>query len=316
MIIKEIHYYYPKKTISNEELNKLKPSWKVDKLVSLSGVKRRYISEDKETSLDMATTLLKKIIKSDKNFVKQFDGIIFCTQTPDFFLPSNSSVLQGMFNFNENIFTIDISHACSGFLYSLGIADSLIKSKRCNKILIINADTYSKIINPDDRSTKILFSDAAAATVVDSSSNNLIDIAFSNSGKHYEKLIYRKNGFKRNLSKSKYLDMDGMGIMSFINSRLPKQIEKILKTNKFSLEDIDYFIFHQASKLALDTIRKLLNIPIKKMIYDLDCGNSVSASIPIALKKTQNKNILKKNNLILFCGFGVGLSWSTAIYRY
>lgn len=316
MKIREIHYYYPKKTITNKELDKAHPDWKVNKLFNLSGVKKRYISSKNETSLGMSIKLISKILRKNKNFLSKVDGLIFCTQTPDYFLPSNSSVLQGIFHFNENIFSLDISHACSGFLYSLGIADSLIKSKKCNKILLINADTYSKMINTKDRSTKILFSDAAAITVVDSSSQNLIDITFSNSGKHFEKLIYKKNGFNQLATKSKFLEMDGMGIMSFINSKLPTQINEILKKNKLKINDINYFIFHQASKLALDNLLKLLDIPKEKVIYDLAEGNTVSASIPIAFKKTQMKNILKNNNLILFCGFGVGLSWSTAIYRY
>ena len=318
MKIKEIHFYYPKKTISNKNLEKLHPEWHVKKLLNFSGVKKRHVSEDNETSLTMAITLLKNILKKNKKFLEKIDGIIFCTQSPDHFLPSNSSILQGMFKFKEDIFTLDISHACSGFLYSLGLADSLIKTKRCKKILLVNSDTYSKMISPNDRSTKLLFSDAAAMTVVDSSSNNLIDIKFSNSGKHYEKLIYKHKGFNQSYhkTKDKFLKMDGMGIMSFINSKLPKQIEQIKKKNALNLNDINYFVFHQASKLALDNLIKLLNIPRNKVIFDLEHGNTVSASIPIALKKTQKKNILKKNNLILFCGFGVGLSWSTALYKY
>ena len=318
MKIKEIHYYYPKKTISNHDIEKSHPEWQVRKLFNFSGVKKRHIANNDETSLSMSVNLIKNILKKNKNFLSNIDGIIFCTQSPDYLLPSNSSVLQGTFKFRENIFTLDISHACSGFLYSLGLADSLIKNKRCKKILLINSDTYSKMLNPNDRSTKLLFSDAASLTVVDSSSNNLIDINFSNSGKHYEKLIYKYKGFNKHSNKAtnKHLKMDGMGIMSFINSKLPKQINSILKKNKLNLSDIDYFFFHQASKLALDNLVKLLNIPKNKVIYDLEHGNTVSASIPIALKKTQKKNIIKKNNLILFCGFGVGLSWSTALYKY
>ena len=318
MKIKQIHYYYPKKVISNNDIEKLHPKWQVRKLFNFSGVKKRHIAKKDETSLAMSINLIKNVLKKDKKFLHNIDGIIFCTQTPDYFLPSNSAILQGVFKFREDIFTLDISHACSGYLYSLGLADSLIKSNKCKKILLINSDTYSKIINSKDRSTKLLFSDAAALTVVDSSSDNLIDINFSNSGKHYDKLIYKYKGFNKfsNEISNKYLKMDGMSIMSFINSKLPFQINSILKKNKLNIGEIDYFFFHQASKLAIDNLVKLLNIPKNKVIYDLEHGNTVSASIPIALKKTQKKNIIKKNNLILFCGFGVGLSWSTAIYKY
>ena len=222
----------------------------------------------------MSIKLIKNVLKKNKSFLSNIDGIIFCTQSPDYFLPSNSSILQGKFKFKENIFTLDISHACSGFLYSLGLADSLIKNKKCRKIILINSDTYSKMIDPNDRATKLLFSDAVALTVVDSSSNNLIDISFSNSGKHYEKLIYKYKGFSKHSNKTynKHLKMDGMGIMSFINSKLPTQINSILNKNKIKLKDIDYFFFHQASKLAIDNLVKLLDIPKNKVIYDLDHG--------------------------------------------
>lgn len=318
MKIKEIHYSFPKRLQTNQLLDKLYPKWKVKRLFNFSGVKRRHISNENETSLDMVKKLIKKILKDKKKFLNGIDGIIFCTQTPDHFLPSNSSILQGAFNFKEDIFTLDISHACSGFLYSLGIADSLIKSKKCKKIMLINADTYSKMINPEDRSTRLLFSDAAAITIVNSLSYNLIDISFGSSGQNYEKLTYKNHGFKKML-KSKndnLLQMDGMGIMSFINSKLPNQIRKTLKRNNYKLSDVKYFFFHQASKLALDNLVKILEIPKEKVIYDLDDGNTVSASIPIAIKKTQNKKILKKDDLILICGFGVGLSWATALYKY
>ena len=101
MKIKEIHYYYPKKIITNKELDKTHPEWKVNKLFHLSGVKKRYVSSKNETSLGMAIKLINKILKKNKNFLSKVDGVIFCTQTPDYFLPSNSSVLQGIFNFNE-----------------------------------------------------------------------------------------------------------------------------------------------------------------------------------------------------------------------
>ena len=318
MKIKEIHYYFPKKIISNNFLDKKHPKWKVPHLFNFSGVKKRYIAKENETSLDMVVSLIKKILIKNKNFLNKIDGIIFCTQSPNYLLPSNSSILQGLFDFKEDIFTLDISHACSGFLYSLGLADSIINSKRCKKIMIINSDTYSKMINPLDRSTRLIFSDAAAITVVDSSSNNLVDISFGASGKHFDKLIYKKNGFKNNnlVNKKEYLFMDGMGIMSFINSKLPDQIHNLLKKNHYELNDVDYFFFHQASKLALDNLIKIMKIPKEKVIIDLENGNTVSASIPIALKNYQVKKRIKKNDLILFSGFGVGLSWSTALYKY
>ena len=264
----------------------------------------------------MVRSLIKKTLKKKKSFLNGIDGIIFCTQTPDYFLPSNSSVLHGDFNFRENIFTLDISHACSGFLYALGISDSLIKNNICKKILIINADTYSKIINNLDRSTKSIFSDAAAITIVDKTSNNLMDIEFGASGRNHDKLILKGNAFRSNKNKSNFIEMKGMGIVSFVNSRLPDQINLILKKNNLKLSDINLFLFHQASKIALNSLSRILKIPDKKIFYDLENGNTVSASIPILISKVRKRGLIKKNDLAIISGFGVGLSWSTAIYRF
>ena len=160
------YLYLPKNKITNNNLKKKNPSWKVDKLFSHTGVKTRYYADKNETALDLAYKACLIARKKNDIFFQKVDGLIFCTQTQDHFLPSNSSIIHGMLNLKENIFTLDVNHGCSGFIYCLSIANSLIKSNVCNNILIINADTYSKFINKNDRSTKLLFSDAATVTLV------------------------------------------------------------------------------------------------------------------------------------------------------
>ena len=324
------YLYLPKKKITNKSLEKSNPDWKINKIFVHSGVKRRFYASKNETSLDLAMKACKIAKKKHPNFFKNIDGLIFCTQTQDHYLPSNSSILHGLLNLNENVFSVDINHGCSGFIYSLYIANSLIKNKTCKNILIINADTYSKFINKNDRSTKLLFSDAATATLISKSKRKKIfDSLFGSSGKNFNKLIIPaglnrmklsnktkkiltdKSGNQKSLEN---IHMDGLGILSFVNSKVPEQINNLLKRNNFKEKDIKYFIFHQASLLVLKSLKKNLSLSSKKVPIKLDDGNFVSASIPAIFNKLLEKNLIKKNDKVIFSGFGVGLSWASAIY--
>lgn len=315
MIIKEIEYYFPKRKISYDELDKKNPSWKMSKTRKITGIENLYVSDKNETSLDLAVKAIKKL-KNFKIFKKKIDGLIFCTQTPNQFIPSNSSILHGLLGLNENCFTLDISHGCSGFVYGLSIANQLINSKSCSNIMLINADTYSKIIDPNDRMTKVIFSDAASVVLLSKDNrDDLFYFSYGSSGKNYQKLSLDAEAFsfkKRN----KFLKMDGMGIMSFVNSKVPKQIKSLIDKNKLKKNDIKFYIFHQASKIALDSLVRIMEIDKRKVIYDLQNGNTVSASIPIVIKKLIKSKRIRRGDLLCLSGFGVGLSWSSAIIKF
>lgn len=316
MKISEIEFFLPSNKISYDLLNKKNPSWDMKKTQKITGIKNLFFSKYSETSLDLAINAIKKI-KNFNTLKKKIDGIIFCTQTPNRFIPSNSSILHGKLNLREDCFTLDISHGCSGFVYAISIAKKALTFDFCRCILIVNADTYSKLINPKDRITKVIFSDAASAVIVEKTKQNKFFAAsFGSSGQNYEKLTYQKNGFDTKKTSNKYLHMDGLGIMSFVNSKVPKQINGLLKRSKISKEKIDLFVFHQASKLAIDSLIRILKIDKKKVVFDLESGNTVSASIPIAFKKALKKKKIKRGSKVLFSGFGVGLSWASVIIEY
>ena len=324
------YLYLPKNRITNEYLEKLNPNWKMKKIFSYSGVKNRFYANPNETSLDMAHKACKIAKRKNSNFFDKVDDLIFCTQTQDHYLPSNSSILHGLLNLKENVFTMDVNHGCSGFIYCLYLANSLIANNTCSNILVINADTYSKFINKKDRSTRLLFSDAASVTLIKKSKRvKKFDCMFGSSGKNYKKLIIPaglnriklsnqtkkitidKSGNHRNLEN---IYMDGLGILSFVNSKVPLQIKNIIKKNNLKKDKIKYFIFHQASSAALKSLKNNLSLNSKKVPEILQNGNLVSASIPYVFKKLKDKKLLKKNDVIIFSGFGVGLSWASAIY--
>tara|TARA_B100001063_G_C16661312_1_gene501229 strand:- start:34 stop:1038 length:1005 start_codon:yes stop_codon:yes gene_type:complete len=324
------YLYLPKNKITNSNLKRNNPSWKVDKLFLHTGVKTRHYANRNETALDLAYKACLIAKKKNNAFFKKIDGLIFCTQTQDHFLPSNSSILHGILNLKENIFTLDVNHGCSGFIYCLSIANSLIESKVCKNILIINADTYSKFINKNDRSTKLLFSDAATATLVcKSKKSKKFKCLFGSSGKNYKKLIIPagfsrlrlspstkkiqidKSGNKKNLEN---IHMDGLGILSFVNSKVPEQIKTLLKENNLKDKDIRYYVFHQASAAALKSLKNIMSLKAQKVPIQLETGNYVSASIPAILSDLYKKKKIKKNDKLVLSGFGVGLSWASAIY--
>jgi 3-oxoacyl-[acyl-carrier-protein] synthase III len=332
--IDSLDYFLPNKKITNEDIFKKNKKWKSKSILDKTGVKNRYYANENETALDMSVEACKKLINNNEIDIDKIDGLIFCTQSPDHIMPPNSSILHGILGLGENVFAFDTNLACSGFIYSLGLAKGLMSSSIAKNILLINADTYSKYININDRSTKLLFGDAASASfLIEGSSNEgIIDILCSSAGKHYKKFIVPSGGLRYpksnkssipiidksgNIKTDEDIHMDGMGIFAFVNSKVPKQIKYILQKNELNIEDIDLFIFHQASKLAIDSLSKILKIDSKKVFMNLDkVGNTVSASIPIALKDALDLGKIKSQDKVLCSGFGVGLSWGTCILQY
>jgi len=331
--IESIEYELGEIAITNDALNKENPSWDMEKTLERTGVLSRPIAAEGTTALDLAERASKKLFAKHLglNF-EDIDALIFCTQSPDFVLPPNSALLQDRLGLSINVMAFDISHACSGFLYSIGIARSLVMSRTATKVLVINADTYSRFIHPMDRSIRPLFGDGASATLISSHpSISIIDISFGTSGKQADRFIIKNGGARfqsisdlsitpdssGRIQSQNHIYMDGMGVLSFFNSVIPKTVNELLLKNNLVVDDIEIFIFHQASKLALDGIKKALNIPDDKFIFDIaHTGNLVSASIPVVISNTINRHTIKSGQLGILCGFGVGLSWSTALVKF
>lgn len=330
--IKNIEYYLPRKILTNNKILREHPSWDIKSIEKKSGVKKRHIAGKNETAYDLSLKACKKILKKYKK--NNFDALIYCTQSPDYIMPSNSFLLHKDLNLKKNILVIDFNHACSGYIYSLVLADSLIKSHQAKKILLINSDTYSKHINNNDKSTRVLFGDAAAATIIEDSidSVGIIDSIIETYGKGYDSFWIPSGGMRNsghnqmselsvdisgNVRAKNNIHMDGLAVWSFINSNVPKQIKSLLKRNKLNTSDIDLFIFHQASKLTLDSVMKSMNLKRNKTFINIEkIGNTVSASIPIAIKQAVEARKLKRGSLIILSGFGVGLSYGSILMRY
>lgn len=321
--------HLPSTVVTNAELGAENPTWQMDQVVAKSGVQARHIAAAGETALDLAFGAVEAL--QGKVALEDLDGIVFCTQTPDFVMPSNAFLLQERLGLRDGILAFDINLACSGFVYGLAICRGLILGGQARRILLVNADTYSRLINPGDRSARVLFGDGAAATVVSSETDRmrLVDFELSSSGRNWRKFCIPAGGFRErqdlqggrvetdasgNQRTRSDIHMDGLGVWSFISSAMPGQIRGLLTRNGLGIEDIDLFVFHQASALTLDSLERSLKIPPGKSFRYLESvGNTVSASIPIALCQAEREGRLTPGMRVLLSGFGVGLSAGTAI---
>lgn len=333
LIIEQIEYYLPENKVTNNDLSIENPSWEMEKAEGKSGVKNRYLALEDETSLDLAIKAIDKLHLKDGTQLDKINAIIFCTQSPDYIMPANSFLIHKHFKFSEKVWSFDLNLACSGYVYGLAIAKGMIESGMAKCVLLVTAETYSKYTNPKDRSTRILFGDAAAASILTNDiSKGIIDIILSTSGEKFDTFYIPAGGMKtpKNIDtkqissdssgNSKSLEnihMNGFAVWQFISKKVSEQITELLNRNNLSVDDIDLFVFHQASKLTLDSLIKALGVSSNKVFTNIEkVGNTVSSSIPIALKDAEDAGKLKRNNLIILSGFGVGLSWGSILMKY
>jgi 3-oxoacyl-[acyl-carrier-protein] synthase-3 len=316
--IKAIEYYLPERIIDNNYLRET-AGMDTDFLNNKVGIKKRHIAAADETTSEMATKAASKLIEKNGINSGEVDLLIICTQNPDYKLPTTACIVQDKLKLKTSCIAFDVNLGCSGFVYSLAIAGNFIKSRMANYAMLIMVDQYSKLIDYTDKNTASLFGDAASAILVEpcTDSKGVIDAVFGTDGSNADKLIAFNSGVKRDSDKNNFLYMDGREIFKFSVQVVPTSVTEILKKNKLKISDIRYFIFHQANKYILAEIQKRLEIADHQMIIDLeDYGNTVSSTIPMAYKNLCSKNELLKDDLVIFSGFGVGLSWGTILYRY
>ena len=290
--ISKIDYEVPK---YKNHLKKLK---NFNKIVKKTGIFETYKIKDDNSVIDLAL----KICKRNLKHLKKCDTLIFVTQTPKYLLPSCSSIIQGKLSLKQNILTFDINMGCSGFIHGLSVATSLIKSKVSKNVALICADTYSRYFTKNNKN-KFIFSDAASLTLIKNRRKKSIGpFLFGSDGENFDKIIITNNK-ENNLE----FYMSGTDVYYFTLNKIPVLIKKYLKIIKGNYEN--FFIFHQASKLILESLKNKLDIREEKFIIDLKYGNTTSSSIPIALKRAMERKKIKKKNRIIICGFGVGLAW-------
>lgn len=323
----DIAYYLPSDILDNKQLEKLFPEWEADKISEKVGIQQRRISAQTETAVDMAICAAEKLFETiDRELV---DFVLFCTQSPDYFLPTSACIIQDRLGLRKNIGALDFNLGCSGYIYGLSLAKGIIASKVAKNVLLITSETYSKHLHPKDKANRSIFGDAAAATFISASeSEKILEFELGTDGSGMSNLIVPNGAFKSKvdgeakdeiengafLRNDNFLFMNGPEIFNFTIANVPKLVSNTLQKNNLTIDTVDYVIFHQANKYMLDYLRKKIKIAPEKFYQDMEfTGNTVSSTIPIALKDCVSKAKVKTGDKILLCGFGVGYSWGAVI---
>ncbi|AYZ37528.1 ketoacyl-ACP synthase III [Chryseobacterium indologenes] len=318
--ISKIEYYLPEYVLTNEDLEKEFPEWSSDRIKEKVGITERHVAAENETVLDLAIQSSKKLFESyDKN---KIDFILFCTQSPDYFLPTTACILQDKLGLRKNIGAMDFNLGCSGFVYGLAFAKGLIAAGIAQSILLVTSETYTKHIHPKDKGNRSIFGDASASVIVEKDDTaREYKFCLGTDGSGAENLIVKKGAFRTGFElnpdhefEAENLYMNGPEIFNFTIENIPGLVKETMETNGVTMEEIDYFVFHQANSFMLNYLRKKIKIPAEKFYIDMEkTGNTVSATIPIALKNMIDKGMLKGGEKVLMAGFGVGYSWGATL---
>lgn len=309
-------YYLPKKVVTNEDLKKIFPEMDPERVFAHTGVRRRHYA-DNETSSDMSYNAIKQLIENngiDKNTI---DGLICITQNPDNMVPNTASKLQNMLGLTKKLLAFDVNLACSGFVYALLLAKSIIKTTDKNNILITTTGDRVKYLNKKDKNTLTLFGDGASAFLLTRENVDKIkEFITGTDGSGYNDVIIT-NDDENDFQSPRHYSMNSINVFSFTISVVPGLIKQILAKNDLTLEDIDYFVLHQANKSILEYIRNELNIDKKKMCINLEeTGNTSSSTIPVTLVDLAKQNKLQNGMKILIAGYGAGFSWAGTIIEW
>lgn len=329
--IKGISYYLPERVLTNEELVREFPEWSVEKVADKVGVQTRHLAGENETAGDMAEKAARALFKEYSIDPATIDFVMLCTQSPDYFLPSTACVLQNKLGIPTSAGAFDYNLGCSGCIYGMAMAKGLIAAGIAKNVLLLTAETYNKYLHQDDKSNRSIFGDGAAACLISTEGFAEIgEFVLGTDGAGAEHLIVRTGAARHKLPtgvqdedseghirRDDYLYMNGGAIFNFTLDAVPAMMRQLLEKNVLKKDDIDYFVFHQANKFMLNTIRKVCVLPKDKFYINLKhVGNTVSSTVLIGLKESIKSGQIQERMKVMACGFGVGLSWGGTILNF
>lgn len=331
--VEAIEYVLPSRAETIEQLAEDHPEWALHKLARRTGIHTRHIAAKDETASDLAVQAAHNLFERGPWKPQDFDFLLFCTQSPDHFAPTTACLIQDRLGLPRSVGALDINLGCSGFIYALGLAKGLIETGQARRILLITADTYSKFINPNDRSVRALFGDAAAATIVSATAeeSTIGPFVYGTDGSGGPDLIVPMGGMRQpfgdtspeehadrfgNRRSARNIYMNGKAIVDFSLREVPVAVNTLCERAGITLDDIDAVVPHQASAKVLGGIRDSLDLPSERFIVCMEnVGNTVSCSIPIALSIACANGQLRPSAYVMLVGFGVGLSWGATLVQ-
>lgn len=331
--IRGIAYHLPERELGNEHLAAEYPDWSVDKIQEKTGIRMRRIAGPDECASDLGVAASEKLFASGACKREEIDFLLFCTQSPDHFLPTTACLVQDRLGLPTQAGALDFNLGCSGYIYGLGLAKGLIETGQARNVLLVTAETYSKHIHPGDRSVRTLFGDAASATLITAGEGKgLGTFVYGTDGRGGRNLIVPSGGMRKprtletaeiktdeqgNTRSEDNLYMDGPEIFTFTLKAVPALVAATLEKAGTTMDDVDFFVFHQANQYMLESLRRKIRIPKEKFLTSFEgCGNTVSSTIPIVLKDMVDQGTLRPGHRLMLVGFGVGYSWGATLVEW
>jgi len=320
-----IALHYPETVETNDDLAAANPSWDMALIGEKTGIHQRHIAAPEETASDLGVAAAEKLFAEHNIDRSSIDFLMLCTQTPDCPLPTTSCMMQERLGLPTRCGALDFNLGCSGYVYGLSLADGLIRTGAVKRVLLITAETYSKYINPADRSLRPIFGDAAAATLLEAyDTPSICGMQFGTDGSGANTLLVNqgirpKEKALRPRHRARWgsdLYMDGPSLINFAIGAIPGVVDDVLRSEGLQMDDIDLFLLHQATFKMLDQLRERLGLTFDKMPLCMShVGNTVSSTLPILIDDLRRKGQLSPEQLTMMIGFGVGWSWAACTWR-
>lgn len=321
-----IAVHLPERIETNQDLKVDNPKWDVELIASKTGIHQRHIAAPDECSSDLGVKAAEKLFSTYDVDPKSIDFLLFCTQTPDYPLPTTACLVQDRLGLSTSCGALDFNLGCSGYVYGLSLCDGLIRSGAAKRILFITAETYSKLIDSKDRSLRTIFGDGAAATLVESHDRpSLSAFKFGTDGTGANTLLATKNGFRdsEDAIESRHrrrwksdLYMDGPALINFTIGSIPDLLKEIVADADMKMDEVGYYLFHQATYKMLSQLQQTLEVAEEKVpILLRDVGNTVSSTLPILIQQMRDRGDLTADQKNLLVGFGVGWSWAGCAWQ-
>lgn len=323
--IKHISYFLPPLSIDNDMLAKSCQDKTAQELFDISGVHKRHIASEGVLGSDLALNAMDSLILENPDFsIKEIDFLIVSTLVLDYNSPTTASVLHRKLGLKSNCGAMDLPQGCTGFLYSLSVASAMISAGNAKNVLILLGEIPTKALHSDDIALRAIFGDAGAAIVVsENQASKIGKFVFGTFGEGFDFLKVEVGG-GRNPINSEWIkeyanqelnlpygriEMNGFEVLRFALKEIPALLDRTLAINNISISEIDFFVFHQASAMILKSLQRKCDIPTEKFIsFFEESGNTVSCSIPIALKKGSDEGRFKKGDKMALIAFGIGFS--------
>jgi len=323
--IDRIEYALPTHTVSNEELSRNFPAWSIPRIAAKTGIESRCVALPEECASDLAVEAAQKIFSSGIVSTSEIDFVLFCTQSPDYLIPTTACLIHRRLGISPSSGALDVNLGCSGFVYALGLCDGLIQSRQAKTILLLTGDTYSKYMELGDKNSALIFGDGAAATLVrarDVAEPLIGPYVYGTDGNGANYLMLPGSGTRGRCITEKdnacsKLCIDGSKMFQFAVETVPVCVGALLQKASLKIDDIDLFFFHQANDYILEEISRRLGVSRSRVPFEASqSANTVSSTIPIAMRNALNRGAIGHGAVMMLIGFGVGLSWAGTIVRW